>query len=300
MKSTRILLLVVSLFAGYSRNAFCDYGTAGAAILNLEPSARIHSMAGAAAGLADDINAVYVNPAGLIQLYGMEFALTRLVYFEKTNMDTLIYAQKAGRFGFGGMLKLFRAQDEYRDEAGAGGKDFNIRFSEYRFSAGYQISGRHSAGLSFHMVTEDYLVGEASPAAENTGVSVFAADVGWLYRGRRGDSYGVVVRNMGPSYNMLDGDIRLPLKVVLGGGHLMGRFILSWEIYSSKQIDIGWKCGFQADINGFKFRSGIMYITKPDVVIGLGIPYRNWSVDYAFSPHQDLGIAHRVTLGAYF
>ena len=95
-------------------------------------------------------------------------------------------------------------------------------------------------------------------------------------------------------------EAKLPLKYVLGGSHSMGKFLFTWETFTGRQINFGWQCGLQADVKSFKLRSGFAYITNPDITFGFGIPYRNWSLDYAFFPHQDLGIAHRISVGAYF
>ncbi len=289
-----ILLLTVVSSVGAA-----GYGTAGAQILNLHSSAKISAMGNAHAGLADDLNAVLYNPAGLTQLYGTELQFSHMLYFLDTRLSSLTFGQKLGRFGFGLDLKFFSAEDTYRSRYGLDAKSFDIRFAQYSFGLGFPLTKRHSAGIAIKIVSENYNLAETKIGKDKKD-STIAFDIGWHFRGFRGDSFGFVIRNLGSGLKVDNVQSDLPLKYVLGGGHKMGRFILTWEAFSSQQIPFAWKCGIQMDIKGFKLRGGFMYITNPDITIGFGLPYKNWSFDYAFFPHQDLGFAHRMTIGVYF
>lgn len=301
MKNIKIICaFLITTALCFSSKSARGYGTAGAQILNLNSSAKIIAMGNANAGLADDLNAVVYNPAGLIQLYGQEIQFTRLVYFLDTGMSSLTYGFKIGRAGIGLKWKLFTGEDTYRDARGYNEKDFNIKYSQYTLGVGYPVISRHSAGIAVNVVSESFELGSVAEFGEDKSDSVIGFDAGWLYRGSRGDSFGLVVKNLGGRIKIDEAKIKLPLKYVLGGGHSMGRFLLVWEVFTGRQVDFGWQCGLQADIRGFKLRTGFMYIISPDITLGFGLPYRNWSLDYAFFPHQDLGIAHRVSLGAYF
>ena len=127
MKKTILFFLLIFLI---SSNGICGsgYGTTGAQILNLNSSARVSAMGNAYAGLADDLNAIIYNPAGLTQLFGFEFQFTRLIYFLGTGMSSFTYGQKLGNIGFGCKLKLFNAKDTYRDSFGYNEEDFDIKY----------------------------------------------------------------------------------------------------------------------------------------------------------------------------
>ncbi|MFH1415532.1 MAG: UPF0164 family protein [Elusimicrobiota bacterium] len=295
--------LIFTVLAGVCfswSSLYGGYGTAGARILNLKCSARISAMGNAFAGLSDDLNAVVYNPAGLSLLYGTEFQFTRLVYLLDSGMSSVTYGQKIGRFGLGVKVKLFTADDTYRDEVGYNEKEFGIRYSQYTVGAGYPLFLRHSLGVAVNVVTEDFQLEKTGYAEGDISGRAVGFDIGWLYRGYRGDSFGLVLRNIGGRINTGSEKSPLPAQYVLGGGHRMGKFLFVWEIFTGREISFGWECGLEAEMSGFSVRSGFMYLTNPDISFGFGLPYKNWRLDYAFSPHQDLGTAHRVSLGFYF
>jgi outer membrane protein OmpA-like peptidoglycan-associated protein len=65
-------------------------------------------MGGAFTGLADDINALYWNPAGLALLSHPEVSLMHTAYLADTSMDVISYAQPFGGFGtLAGGVNLF-------------------------------------------------------------------------------------------------------------------------------------------------------------------------------------------------
>jgi len=295
----KLFLIIVFAMINSPLCAKSSYGTAGAQILNLHTSAKVSSMGDAFAGLANDLNAVIYNPAGLGQLYGTEFQLTRLFYFMDTGVNALTFAQKFNKMGAGIKVKLFSAEDTYRGILGADGDKFKIKYSQYSIGLGRQIFNKHSAGVTVNIVYENFALGSTA-VDDDKKDTVMAFDLGWHYRARRGDSFGAVIRNAGGKVRIGEKADRLPLQFVLGGGHKMGRFILVWEAVAGREIPFGWKSGVEADIQDFKVRAGFMYITAPDLTLGFGVPYRNFYLDYAFFPHQALGTAHRITLGGYF
>ncbi|MBN2406522.1 MAG: hypothetical protein JXJ19_02385 [Elusimicrobia bacterium] len=303
MKRTVQAVIVISMILaagpGYILAA-SGYGTTGAQILNLDTSARIVSMGGANAGLSDDLNAVTGNPAGLVQMYGTEFQASRLIYFMDSAMTSFTLGQKIGKAGAAFKLKIFSTEDTYRDEMGYGSSKFDIKYAQYTLGSGFNISQRQSIGVAVNMVSETFGLGSTPGYAGDLEDSAMSCDAGWFFKSFGGDSFGAVVKNMGTGIKLDKKEDGLPLKMVIGGSHRMGRFILAWDALTSRQVDFAWQFGVEAEIKGIKARSGLMYITSPDVSLGFGIPYGNFCLDYAFAPHQDLGIAHRITLGGYF
>lgn len=297
----KILLICLVTNGVYLKLSFASgYGTTGAQILNLYSSAKIAAMGNAHAGLADDLNAVIYNPAGLTQLYGTEFQFTHLIYFLDTSMSAMTYGQKIGRIGMGLKFKIFKAEDTYRNNVGYNDKKFDIKYSQYTLGLGFPVSPRHSMGISINSVSENFNLSSIDAFGKDKKDTVMGFDIGWHYRGFRGDSFGLVIRNIGGDIQVDKEKDKQPLKYVLGGGHRMGKFIFVWEAITGRQMNFAWQSGLEIRINGLKIRSGLIYITKPDITVGFGLPYRNWLLDYAFLPHQDLGIAHRISLGMFF
>ena len=73
-----ILILAAVALAALPHSVYgqAKVGTTGAQFLELEVSSRAMGMGGAFTAVADDISAVYYNPAGLTSLYGREAAFT--------------------------------------------------------------------------------------------------------------------------------------------------------------------------------------------------------------------------------
>ncbi len=291
-----VLLCSCTLMITKLPSSAWGYGTTGAQILNLNSSAKITAMGNANAGLSDDLNAIVYNPAGLTQIFGTQLQFTRLIYFLDTGMSSMTFGREIGKAVIAFKWKFFKAEDTYRDSLGYNEKKFDIKYSQYTLGIGCPVFDRHSAGIGVNIISENYGLGSVSQFGKDKKDSTIGFDIGWLYRGYRGDSFGAVVRNLGGSIKVDKAKIKLPLKYVFGGSHKMGRFLFVWDVFTSRQVKFGWQCGLQADVKGLKVRSGFMYITDPDITIGFGLPYRNWSVDYAFFPHQDLGVAHRISL----
>lgn len=276
------------------------YGTAGAQILNVYSSARIVGMGGAYAGLSDDLNAITYNPAGLANIYGTQIQFSRLVYFLDTNMNSIVLGQSLGNIGLGLKIKIFSAEDKYRDVIGFNPKTFKITYSQYTFGLGIPIYNSYTLGASMNIVSEIFDLSSIPQIKKEMKGSVTGFDIGILYKAKKGASYGVVLRNIGSDIKIDRRGDALPLNLVFGGGHKMGRFILTWEMLTGRQKSFVWKSGIEVDLKDFKLRGGFNYVSKPDLTVGFGVPYRNFSFDYAFIPHQDLGIAHRLTLGVNF
>ncbi len=290
IKNIIITACFIAVAVSFS-NAVDGFGSTGAQILNLNSSARVTAMGNANAGLADDLNAVIYNPAGLVQLYGTELQFSHLMYFMDLNMNSVTFGQRIGKAGVGFKWKGFSTEDTARSDIGVEIEDFDVKFSQLTFGLGIPLSDRYSFGASINSVSEKLY-------DESAGAVGF--DLGWYIKGYRGDSFGIVVRNIGAGIEHMEVEDKLPLKFVLAGGHNMDKFLFAWEAFAGRETDFGWNCGLEADMSALKLRAGYIYKNKVDITVGFGIPYKNWTLDYTFSPHQDLGLAHRVSLGYYF
>ncbi|MFC2061632.1 hypothetical protein ACFLUV_03890 [Elusimicrobiota bacterium] len=276
------------------------YGTAGARILNLDSCARINARGNAHAGLADDINSLVYNPAGLINIKKYEFQFTRMNHFLNTGGNAAACAALIGKTGIGFKLKLFSAKDTYRDSRGYNRKTFSINYTQYTFGIGHMLNTAHSIGISADIVTENYgLKTIEEYGKDKTGMSI-SYNAGWLYKKTKKDSFGLTVKNLGKGFEVNNKESDLPLKYTLGSSHKRGKFLFVCELFTGNEFQFGWQCGLQADLNRFEIRSGMVYITNPVLSLGFGLPLGNWALDYAFCPHFDLGAAHRLSLGVSF
>ena len=82
--------------------AVTNVGTSGAQFLKIGPGARVDSMGGAFGAVADDVTAIYWNPAGLSQLAATSLSGTHTVWLADTRYNFLAFAtpvEKVGTIG---------------------------------------------------------------------------------------------------------------------------------------------------------------------------------------------------------
>jgi hypothetical protein len=83
-------------------------GTTGASVLRIAAGARPGGMGGAYVAVADDLNALLWNPAGLANVTSPEVGALYAAYVAQTSFQVLGYAQPAGRLGtFAGAASFF-------------------------------------------------------------------------------------------------------------------------------------------------------------------------------------------------
>ena len=76
-------------------------GTVGAAFLKIEGGSRPAGLGGAFAGLANDINTIFWNPAGLTTVHDRELTAMQHFSFADINNQTIGYAQRIERLVWG-------------------------------------------------------------------------------------------------------------------------------------------------------------------------------------------------------
>ena len=91
-----LLFTVMLLWSGHGY-AVTNVGTSGAQFLKIGPGARVDSLGGAFGAIADDVTAIYWNPAGLSQLAATTpVSGTHTVWLADTRYNFLAF-RHAGR-----------------------------------------------------------------------------------------------------------------------------------------------------------------------------------------------------------
>src|ERR1035437_432241 len=98
MKSFKKVLALASLVCAVSALR-ADQGTTSASFLKLAVGPRAIGMGEAFAGVADDVNALYYNPAGLAYVPDKEFTLMHSVWFQDIFFDNAAVAWPIKDFG---------------------------------------------------------------------------------------------------------------------------------------------------------------------------------------------------------
>jgi long-subunit fatty acid transport protein len=306
-----VLLCVAVALMPSQALAQAKVGTTGAQFLELGVSARAMGMAEAYTAVANDITAVYYNPAGLTSLYGREAALTYIDMPADVGFGFGAYAMPLESIG--GVLgvsfyhltsgEMIERTWSRGTQAGTG-RTFGWNDVALGVSYGRYLTDRFSLGFSVKFVGQ--FVHEYS-------ASGWSADVGTMYdTGHRGFKIAMVITNFGPDLTMISQSYPLPINFKFGGSinlveqtdHLV-TFAAEGSHPSDnlEKYNTGLEYTFKSR---FSLRAGHRFNYDEDGFTaggGLMVPFGEESeirVDYAF---QDFGIltqVHRFSLAFAF
>lgn len=296
------LLMTVGARAGnYS------VGSQAAPWLNLDESARTAAMGGASVALAEGVNTLSVNPAGLGNLVRQQVSLTQNFYVQDTDLERVAYG--LGLPGAGGLAAALN----YMDYGSIAAYEVttnnqlvsNGSLNPYGLSAevGYGYTyGQFSGGLGLKLVTENLGVGGNNSAG--------GADLGLLWRqgAEQGFSAGFAVQNLG---SQLDGadlptniqaglGYRIPLAGLRQGLCFAADASVPTADAASEALSLG------AEYSGdslWALRAGYKYVGNNGISglsAGAGLKYKIIDIDYAFVTEGVLGDANQVSLSAAF
>jgi hypothetical protein len=187
-------------------------------ILNVPMGGRSEGMAGAFSAVADDVSFIEFNPAGSSILERSELAFFHNNWIADTRLESIVYANRIKRFGFGAGIKwLYTPFTEYnlygeRVSNGYYSEGVAILNASYNFIPGYYFSGL-SLGLNLKGAFRkmpDY-TDNSDNIISGSGMSQSAimgmADLGLLTRfdlfkfysaREKNMSAAIVIKNIGP------------------------------------------------------------------------------------------------------
>ena len=277
------------------------WGAETASFLDIGVGARGLGMGGAYTALADDANALYWNPAGLVRLEKREFSASHAEMFESTRLDFLAYAHPTSQGTFAaGLTYLSQGKIDGRDNLGRQTAGYDA--SDAAVSLGYARKLEIAdLGATFKYLRSHIGSTEAQGAAVDVGAKRAFDRV----------SVGVALRNLGPGLKFQDQRNDLPLRLALGaaykfaGGHAAAAEAVNGPRGAGTDASFGGE--YQAVKNlylraGYTTRTAITGGSGFDVArgltMGLGLRNEKWSLDYAILPSGELGRSHRFSLGA--
>ncbi len=189
-------------------------GTAGAKFLDIGVSARAIGMAEAYLPIANDVSAIYYNPAGLTQLFSNEAMFTHVDYPADITYEFAGVAfpveQVAGVLGFG-FYFLNSGDIPLTTHAHPEGTGEFFRAYDFAFAGSFarSLTEHFSLGFTFKYVGEYY---------DDESAQGWAADVGTLYdTGYRGFKIAIGIVNFGPDLEMIQQSYPLPINFKFGG-----------------------------------------------------------------------------------
>lgn len=289
--------LLTILAAGGAAGAAGAGGERAAPFLGIDVGARALGIAGAYAPVADDETSLYWNPAGLALIDGPLFGATHAAWYQDLDFEWAGGAAPVGtRAGVGiAATMLHTAPIAGYDESGQPTGEFVARDVAVTIGGGVSVTGSIALGAAVKGI-QQAIAGETA-----TG---FAGDLGLLAE-VRGWRFGATARNIGPDLRFGDDSYPLPFGVTagvakrLGGGGLVGASVASGsETEARFGAEWTWnrllalRAGYLAGLDGDDPAAGF--------TAGAGVRRSAWSVDYAMTPHEELGAAHRVSFSLRF
>jgi hypothetical protein len=313
-------------------------GSTGLNFIKISQGARQAGMGEAFTGIADDVNAVFWNPAGLSQLTRHQACLMHAVWMLDVNFEYAAYAFPLGELGTIGIYGVYlNAGEILKTEEDAGGNyilteekvgatNFNITLAYGRKLSAFfgkdSVFSDFSAGLSVNISSED-VAGDAGGG--------YGLNLSTLFNPKYENySFGMAVENVGFSNNRPS----LPLAVRLGFGYRFalenmilpftdeGAFIfpdnsaaagLDLVIYPTEQI-VRFNAGVEKmwvlnKYHSVGVRAGYKFLNDLGFSAGItaGLGYKltageksSIEIDYSLNPYGDLGITHRISLTGKF
>ena len=278
-------------------------GTTGAQFLKIGCGSRAIGMGEAYSAVADEVSAIYWNPAGLQEIRSKQMSAMHAKWLESINYDFIAYAQPlmGGTIGasvnYLSMTKIEKL-DIYGDKEGT--------FSPYDIAVNVAYArkvGPVACGINTKMIKQEL---------DDKAATGYAVDLGAMYRVNEKMKTALVVQNIGTEIKFVEKSDPLPLNIRIGiSCKATDTLLLALDggvpIDNDPNIHVGCEYTVKA-IKNFPIicRMGYKTTTTSDLDAmsglsgGLGLNIRGIDIDYAWVPYGDLGDTHRLSVGMKF
>jgi hypothetical protein len=252
-------------------------------------------------GFADDVAAVWWNPAGLGQLSTVQLGLSHQEWFAGIRDEHVSLAAPVGP-GTVGAAAVFSTTEgiEVWDPLNNRSLPVAARSGYATVGYGLSVAPRLDCGLTLKALYDDLI--------EQTGTGV-ACDVGLLFRISRPIRIGLVGQNLGWGMRYGSDNIPLPMSVRLGASYEHHRFAILFDanapIDNRPDLHLGGEylvSDLLALRGGYRIGPQDLATLSPlaGITTGFGVNLGLLSLDYAFVPYGELGLTHRVALRTSF
>ncbi|MCD4829232.1 MAG: PorV/PorQ family protein [Candidatus Cloacimonetes bacterium] len=288
-----------------------DAGTTGFNFLKVTYSARAAAMGNAYTGLSNDADAVFFNPAGLVEAQSSELATSYLHYFDGFQGGSLSFLlARNPRFRTAVFTKFLTRGDITRtvvDDAGNyAGEDGTYAASniEAGLSVAFVLNDVINLGLNAKFIRE---------SIDGSSASAALLDVGILHQTTNENlKLGLVMRNLGTQlsyFSDAEYDEGMPLLVEVGFSYQpTEKLLANLDIYKPMASDFSGRLGveyrihqlldlrggYNTDSNDWRTGGGADFLAG--ISMGFGVHWRNYVIDYAASSYGDLGLVHQFSI----
>jgi len=199
--SVLVLLLTSSLWASSGR--LTNVGTTAAPFLEVGVGSRAIGMGAAFVAVANDVSALYWNPAGLCRIGHSEAVFERVEWLADINFNYLGATIPFGRWGSAGFflnaMTVPKMEVRSVDFPDGTGEEFDASSLAVGVSYSLGLTDRFSIGVTCKYISERIW---------HEKTSSIAIDIGTLYfTGLKGLRIGAAITNFGPSMQMDGSDL---------------------------------------------------------------------------------------------
>ncbi|MGB2804294.1 MAG: PorV/PorQ family protein [Candidatus Zixiibacteriota bacterium] len=312
----KIILPIASLFllcafmATQANSKTDKSGTSTLSFLKLGASARAVGMGEAFVSFSDGVTTPFWNPASISGVKGTRVSLTHSQWLQDVSAEHFSSAFRAGGNVFGLSLSLGKVPDiEKREEPTAEPLAlFDAHDVVLSFSYARDLKNRCAAGITVKWIYEKINVSSANGLGFDLG-GVWSPFSGSGQSVLGNLSFGAAILNLGSKIKFEKEAYSLPTRYEAGVSYFAERerwqsdFRASLDLVKPRDDDYKIHLGGEAGLHQtLKLRVGyqIGYDEKA-VSFGMGVKFRNYSIDYAFVPYKsDLGDVHYVSLDVQF
>ncbi|MFH1369370.1 MAG: PorV/PorQ family protein [Elusimicrobiota bacterium] len=296
-----VFAIISALAASGARGA----GVSSAEFLLIGVGARAQGLGNAYTAVSSDINSIYWNQAGLGVMKRPEVSFMHNAWLDNMTYDYAAFGvpTKAGTFGFS---VHYLNIGEITGRASQISEPYTFKAGDTMFTFGYgsKVIRNGYAGLNLKYIRENI---------DDVTATGFAADLGLLYKlPGHSLSFGLTARNIGGGMKYVNETENLPMNISLGAGYQIGGFGISMDLRhyaydKTSEICVGTEF---APVSILSLRGGFLYnmlknSAAPDVPSGgetfnpsggMGFRFGGSQIDYSFTPFNQLGSTHKVSL----
>ncbi|MBN2103907.1 PorV/PorQ family protein [bacterium] len=201
MKRIMIILCIVFIFALplFSQNV-TKSGTTAATFLLIDYGVRGSGMGSAYVSVADDINAMYWNPAGVARIRENQALFTNIQWIADITFNYAAAAVPAGQLGTFGINAAFMSTDEMTvttiQEPDGTGETFQVGSYALGLTYAKELTNRFSIGFNVKYIQEQIYHSTARGMAIDVG-TLFDTQFQDLKIGMSISNYGTKMRMLG-------------------------------------------------------------------------------------------------------